>query len=67
MSINQTLTQSPTQLSTESPCIRKCCLDHQDICLGCYRHIDEIRQWSQRTNEEKLIILSACQQRKAMG
>ena len=55
----------PIKPNIESPCIKQCCLDKQDICVGCYRHLDEIRQWSESTDQEKLIILTACQQRKA--
>ena len=49
---------------TASPCIRNCCLDGQDICLGCFRHIDEIIAWQGYTKEEKARVLALCQQRK---
>lgn len=32
---------------SKSPCVRNCCLDNNDICLGCFRSLEEIRQWSQ--------------------
>ena len=48
----------------ESPCTRNCCLDKQDVCLGCYRHIDEIVGWQQRSEEAKKKILINCQKRK---
>ncbi|WP_082173481.1 DUF1289 domain-containing protein [Vibrio sp. VPAP30] len=47
-----------------NPCIRHCCLDQDDICLGCYRSLDEILRWSQSTNEQRHEILRACTQRK---
>ncbi|MGZ8185918.1 MAG: DUF1289 domain-containing protein [Methylobacter sp.] len=25
-----------------SPCIRNCCLNNDDICLGCFRSLHEI-------------------------
>lgn len=28
-----------------SPCIRNCCLDTDDICLGCFRSLTEITSW----------------------
>jgi predicted Fe-S protein YdhL (DUF1289 family) len=34
-----------------SPCIRQCCLDKDDICLGCFRSLDEIIGWTE-VNEE---------------
>ncbi|MDC5806993.1 DUF1289 domain-containing protein [Vibrio europaeus] len=51
--------------STPNPCIRHCCLDKDDICLGCYRSLDEILRWSQSTNEQKQSILDVCAQRKS--
>lgn len=30
-----------------SPCIRKCCLGKNDICLGCFRSLEEICNWTQ--------------------
>lgn len=32
--------------TVESPCIRNCCLDNNDICMGCFRSLSEITQWS---------------------
>jgi hypothetical protein len=36
-----------TQTSIPSPCIRKCCLNDDDICMGCFRSINEITLWTQ--------------------
>ncbi|WP_286233839.1 DUF1289 domain-containing protein [Thalassotalea sediminis] len=47
---------------TLSPCIRKCCLNDVDICLGCGRHVDEIVSWSKYTNEQKYQVLDRCAQ-----
>lgn len=41
----------------ESPCIRNCCLNENDICLGCFRHVDEIIEWGPASNERKQQIL----------
>jgi len=46
-----------------SPCIRNCCLDGKDICLGCFRHLDEITGWQGFTDKEKKEVLFKCQQR----
>ncbi|MDP3008056.1 MAG: DUF1289 domain-containing protein [Methylococcales bacterium] len=35
-----------TKEPSSSPCVRNCCLDNNDICLGCFRSLEEIRQWS---------------------
>ncbi|WP_084429321.1 DUF1289 domain-containing protein [Aliagarivorans marinus] len=59
MSLEQKL---PT---VESPCVRNCCLDEQDICLGCFRSIDEIVGWSASSADEKRAVLINCAQRRA--
>lgn len=48
----------------ESPCVRNCCLDNDDICMGCFRSIDEITGWHAASNEEKKEILARTQSRK---
>ncbi len=48
----------------ESPCIRNCCLDENDICMGCFRHINEIMQWSAADKDLKTKILKIAKQRK---
>lgn len=47
-----------------SPCVSKCCLNEQDVCLGCSRHIDEIRAWRQMDNKAKQQVLLYCQKRQ---
>jgi len=47
-----------------SPCVRNCCLNEQDICLGCFRHLDEITGWMAMTEQEQLATLALCKQRK---
>lgn len=49
------------KLNPQSPCIRNCCLDNSDICLGCFRHIDEIVGWQNLKSQEKEYILKQCQ------
>ncbi|MGB0915594.1 MAG: DUF1289 domain-containing protein, partial [Crocinitomicaceae bacterium] len=29
-----------SQKDIKSPCIRNCCLNQKDICVGCFRHIN---------------------------
>lgn len=36
-----------------SPCVGKCCLDDEDICVGCFRSIAEILVWGKSTNEQR--------------
>ena len=49
--------------SISSPCIRNCCLNNNDICIGCFRHLDEIIGWQERSNNEKKLIIEKCQKR----
>lgn len=39
--------------SVASPCVSVCCLDEDDICIGCGRTLDEIRRWSDMLEHEK--------------
>lgn len=48
----------------ESPCKRNCCLDNTDICIGCYRSLEEITGWRAATNDEKRGILQNCELRR---
>lgn len=53
------MTDSNKKLSNEvaSPCIRNCCLNEDDVCLGCFRHVEEICEWGLADNERRKIIL----------
>jgi len=48
----------------ESPCIRNCCLDDDDICHGCFRHLEEIKQWTLVDDKGKQKILEKTKIRK---
>ena len=47
-----------------SPCIRNCCLNEKDVCLGCFRSIDEILIWGTATEDQKKEVLYLAQKRK---
>ena len=49
-----------------SPCVRNCCLNENNICLGCFRSIDEICQWSAACEQERRVILKLAEKRKAI-
>ena len=42
-----------------SPCVRNCCLDHDDLCLGCFRTLDEILAWGASATPEREAILAS--------
>ena len=46
-----------------SPCVRNCCLDDGDICLGCGRHIEEILAWHGADAAQRGAILATSQGR----
>jgi predicted Fe-S protein YdhL (DUF1289 family) len=48
----------------QSPCIRNCCLDDDDTCLGCFRSMEEIKEWSLVDDLRREAILSNAKQRK---
>ena len=51
-----------------SPCIRSCCLNNDDICLGCFRSLNEITRWSQADEKTRRHFLNNAQSRqKALG
>lgn len=47
-----------------SPCVRNCCLDEQDICLGCGRSLAEITAWSGSSDHERRAILERAARRR---
>jgi predicted Fe-S protein YdhL (DUF1289 family) len=46
-----------------SPCINKCCLTENDICMGCFRSLSEIMEWSQASVTRKQSIIINAQER----
>lgn len=50
--------------TVESPCVRNCCLDDSDICVGCYRSLMEITRWSLVDDDTKALILVAAAARR---
>lgn len=51
-------------LKSASPCVRNCCLDNNDLCLGCFRYIDEITSWQSYNEQEKQQVLNECLRRR---
>jgi len=46
-----------------SPCVRNCCLDEKDICLGCGRTVQEVIDWGEADDKTRLQILMASKKR----
>ncbi|WP_252273637.1 DUF1289 domain-containing protein [Pseudomonas subflava] len=49
--------------AVESPCRRQCCLDDEDVCLGCGRTLAEILEWGRADGERRRVICQAAQRR----
>lgn len=63
-SILNELSMNNPPLAAQSPCIRNCCLDDKDMCLGCFRMLDEILIWSNATAQQQFDIVQSCEARK---
>jgi predicted Fe-S protein YdhL (DUF1289 family) len=48
-----------------SPCVRNCCLDDDDVCMGCGRSLPEIVAWSTASDAEKAATLARSRERLA--
>lgn len=55
----------PPQDEPASPCVRNCCLDDDNVCLGCGRALDEIVRWGSAGDEDKRAILARSRARIA--
>ena len=49
----------------KSPCIEVCSLNHEDVCIGCYRTANEIIEWFSAPDERKREILVSVNERRA--
>ncbi|HEY9036089.1 MAG TPA: DUF1289 domain-containing protein [Pseudomonadales bacterium] len=50
-----------------SPCIRQCTLNEHDVCVGCYRTVDEITGWVSLDNAERRAVLEQATVRRQAG
>ncbi len=55
----------PESPELASPCVRNCCLDEQDVCLGCGRLLSEILVWREASRTDRETILELAAQRRA--
>jgi uncharacterized protein len=56
---------SDIESSAQSPCIGNCCLDDDLTCLGCFRSLEEIKEWGVADDHRRRIILQSAMKRKA--
>ena len=48
----------------KSPCIKKCALNEENICTGCFRTIQEIITWSSADDRTKREIIALSEKRR---
>jgi uncharacterized protein len=46
-----------------SPCVRNCCLDDYNVCMGCGRTLEEIVRWGTAADADKTAILALSRER----
>ncbi|KGJ98368.1 DUF1289 domain-containing protein [Thalassotalea sp. ND16A] len=49
-----------------TPCVGRCDLDENDICMGCYRSASEIAGWMDKSEDEKINIVIRCKKKIAL-
>jgi len=47
-----------------TPCIKKCVLNREGYCTGCFRSLMEIADWSEMNDEERLRIMDKLPKRQ---
>lgn len=47
-----------------SPCIENCCLNSDNVCVGCFRTLAEIAQWQQMDDKMRLAVLGKAENRR---
>jgi uncharacterized protein len=50
--------------STQSLCVRNCCLDDDLTCLGCFRSLEEIKEWGTAADQRRRIITQNAKERR---
>ncbi|WP_297529133.1 DUF1289 domain-containing protein [Thiohalobacter sp.] len=56
-------TEPAPEPAPRSPCVRNCCLDRNDICLGCGRALEEIIEWGGADDVRRRVILAQAARR----
>jgi predicted Fe-S protein YdhL (DUF1289 family) len=43
-----------------SPCIKLCRIDESGMCVGCFRSVEEIENWTTYSDEMRAYIMESC-------
>ena len=46
------------------PCVKRCSLNEEEICLGCFRTFNDMVRWNKASVEEKQEMLNSAKKRK---
>ena len=65
--IRDAVTAATVPAPPASPCIRQCCLDDADICVGCGRSLYEIKAWHVVDDAGREAILRTAAARRMAG
>jgi predicted Fe-S protein YdhL (DUF1289 family) len=41
-----------------------CRLDEAKVCLGCFRHVEDIREWRSADDQRRRVIVAQAERRK---
>ncbi|WP_338522152.1 DUF1289 domain-containing protein [Pseudomonas batumici] len=58
---------SNVSAAVPSPCVSLCRLDEQKICIGCFRHVEDIREWRSADDARRRVICEQARQRQAQA
>jgi uncharacterized protein len=58
------LQMSEIESTAQSPCVGNCCLDDDLTCLGCFRSLEEVKEWAIVDEHRRRIILQNAQERR---
>ncbi|WP_296247232.1 DUF1289 domain-containing protein [Pseudomonas sp. UBA4194] len=52
--------------AVQSPCVSLCKLDEERVCVGCFRHVEDIREWRSADDDRRREIIAQAAARKAV-
>ena len=51
-------------MTLKTPCIKLCKLNEENVCVGCYRSIEEITNWRNLSLKEQKQVMETTKKRK---
>ena len=52
-------------MSVKSPCKLVCKYDEEKVCIGCRRTMEEIVNWPEYSDPERLLVLKRIRERRS--